>query len=382
MSNNYDKTRLRLHFTTIAFVLAFITMATGCTVPLPQGDDNLTWEVEEGEHLKIYASGTLSKSWGDSFKWDGDEYRTTCVIGDALSGISDEVFRRHLSDHIRIEAENCFQIGNQCFQGTSAKWIDLSQTTVETLGYYSFANTKNLSSVHLPGTLKTIDEGAFSESSIQTIYFYGTRQAWEEVNAMTGNDLLNEIEIVCVADEMTFDDYSGNAYWRLTDNTLEIIANGAYVGGSGSMNYSWRYRNDVHDAAKRIVIEGSITYLSPYAFSERVLDEAMISSSTFVECGMGLFAQCQIERVDLAQTSLTELPMDMFYGSEITQLILPSTIERIGSCAFQDSRIKTIFFVGTQEEWGNIIIENSNDPLYDTQIIFITNDKNGGIYHG
>lgn len=347
----------------IATALAIVTLATGCSGETT--DSNRAWDVED-HRLVIRASGTLYRSWDEGFEWEEEDthYQTTYLIGEQLSGVSDEVFRSHSSDHIVIQAESAFRIGNQCFQGTTARCIDLSQTAVETLGHHCFANTTNLEEIHLPNTVRMIDVGAF-DSTTATIYFYGTREEWDAVEIKATNDILNLIDVVCVEDDMVFDDY-GNGWWRINEDTLQLVAHGAYVGGSAARNYPWHCSTS---NVKRIIVSGSIIYLSPYAFAQKDLQAVTIFSSTFVDCGIGLFAGSSIERVDLANTSLTELSMDFFYQAQIREVFLPDTLKRIGPCCFQESEIDTIFFAGTYDQWQSIVIEKSNDSLNYTRVV-------------
>lgn len=357
--------RLLSPLASIAAALAIATLAIGCTTGLPStNESNLIWEVTENSHLVIHASGTLSTLWGRAFEWEGADYRSTYLIGERLSGVSDEVFRSHSSDHIVIQAEGAFRIGNQCFQGSTARCIDLSQTAVETLGHHCFANTTNLEAIHLPNTIKMIDVGAFDFTTAKIIYWYGTRGEWESVEYKGDNDILNSMDVICVEDDMVFDDY-GNGWWRINDERmLELISTDAWVGGAGGTAYPWK-RQDFQS----VIVAGSTSYLSAYAFAEKELKEVMILPSTCVECGMGMFAGSSIDRVDLANTSLTEVGLDFCYQAQIKELFLPTTLKQIGLCAFQDSTIETIYFAGTCEQWQRIIVEKGNDALRNTRIV-------------
>ena len=365
MHSRHIKGRRRSPLAPIAVSLAAAILITGCSKAPTSSSENLTWEAIE-DHLMIYASGTLSTSWGRSFEWEGTEYRTTYLIGAQLSGVSDEVFRRHASTHIKVEAESAFRIGNQCFQGTQARCIDLSQTAVDTIGCFCFANTPNLEEAHLPSTIKVIGEGAFDSSGVQKIYWYGTRNEWEAVDVQAGNETLNAIEMVFVPEQMVFDEYSGNAYFRVTDETLEIVCEGAYVGGSAGRAHAWHY---LDQKFSHITIGGSTTYMSAYAFANKELESVSILPSTFSGCGMGLFAGSSIDRVDLQNTSLTELKIDTFYQARVGELFLPSTLKRIGSYCFEGSSIDSVFFEGTKEEWQAIEVGENNDSVYNARIV-------------
>ena len=360
------KGRLLSPHALIAAALAIATLATGCArEPTYSSDSNLTWEVADN-HLFIKASGTLYRSWCISFGWENNDlhYRTACIAGEDLSCISDEVFQRLQSDHIQVLAPTCERIGNCCFQGTTARCVDLSRTKIASLGHHSFANTPNLEEIHLPNSVKSIDVGAF-DSTTATIYFYGTREEWDAVEVKAANDILSSIDVVCIGDEMTFDDYSGNAWWRISGETLQIVANGDYVGGAGGTAYPWKRQEDF----QHVVVAGSTSYLSAYAFAEQDLKEVTILPSTLVESGMGFFAGSSIERVDLAKTSLIRLGMDFCYQAQIREIFLPATLKQIDLCAFQESTIDTIYFAGTYEQWQSIVIEEANDSLYNTRIV-------------
>lgn len=46
-------------------------------------------------------------------------------------------------------------------------------STVNTIGYYSFANSLYINTIYLPQNLGTIEQGAFADSSLKKLYFYG-----------------------------------------------------------------------------------------------------------------------------------------------------------------------------------------------------------------
>lgn len=85
-----------------------------------------------------------------------------------LTSIGSNAFRNIKAKKIKISG-NLSSIGANAFYGSNVNSFDLSDTKVEAISDYAFANCKNLTSVKLPKTLETIGEGAFCSSSLKSV---------------------------------------------------------------------------------------------------------------------------------------------------------------------------------------------------------------------
>ena len=89
-------------------------------------------------------------------------------LPNTLTSIGSNAFRNIKAKKFKISA-NLSSIGANAFYGSNVNSFDLSDTKVEAIGNYAFANCKNLTSINLPKVLKTIGEGAFYSSAIKSV---------------------------------------------------------------------------------------------------------------------------------------------------------------------------------------------------------------------
>lgn len=180
------------------------------------GYRDIKWKRSEGD-LIITGSGSFYREWTETFPWEQNNASFAClgVKGD-FSSIGDDVFKRLNVQHIQVTSP-CEQLGISAFQFAKATCIDLSNTDLTYIGMYAFANS-NLTELHLPATVETIDQHVFSECQLSVLYWYGTREEFDAVEILSGNDPLNDVEIVYVKEQMVFSSESGNAYWCIHDD--------------------------------------------------------------------------------------------------------------------------------------------------------------------
>lgn len=89
-------------------------------------------------------------------------------LPNTLTSIGSNAFRNIKAKKFKISA-NLSSIGANAFYGSNVNSFDLSDTKVEAIGNYAFANCKNLTSINLPKVLKTIGDGAFYSSSLKSV---------------------------------------------------------------------------------------------------------------------------------------------------------------------------------------------------------------------
>lgn len=89
-------------------------------------------------------------------------------LPNTLTSIGSNAFRNIKAKKFKISA-NLSSIGANAFYGSNVNSFDLSNTKVEAIGNYAFANCKNLTSINLPKVLKTIGDGAFYSSSLKSV---------------------------------------------------------------------------------------------------------------------------------------------------------------------------------------------------------------------
>ena len=89
-------------------------------------------------------------------------------LPNTLTSIGSNAFRNIKAGRIKF-SNNLKSIGENAFYGSELNFVDLSDTKVESISNFAFANCKKLSAIKLPKNLKTIGDGAFYSSTIKSV---------------------------------------------------------------------------------------------------------------------------------------------------------------------------------------------------------------------
>ncbi len=89
-------------------------------------------------------------------------------LPNTLTSIGSNAFRNIKAGRIKL-SNNLQSIGENAFYGSELNSVDLSDTKVELISNFAFANCKKLSSIKLPKTLKAIGDGTFYSSAIKSV---------------------------------------------------------------------------------------------------------------------------------------------------------------------------------------------------------------------
>lgn len=248
----------------------------------------------------------------------------------------------------------------------------LTQYMVKKISSYAFADCDKVTEVHIGDEITEIGDYAFSGcSSLKKIIFVGTMAKWKEIQIGIGNDVLNEVTIICSdgvinagEDEniLASGKCGENAYWTLSENgVLEISGNG--------LMYTWEDLNSVPWTKQKnkittVKIDKGIENIGDFAFSLCTnLTSAMIPDGV-TSIGTGAFHSCyNLVNVALpgsmvvigdsafvgcgADISIPDnvavIGKEAFRASALTNAVIPSSVAEIGEYAFYDcERLKNV----------------------------------------
>lgn len=319
----------------------------------------------EGDVCSLFAPANYEAPWPSIFD--------RIEISGNISALSGQLMFDSSAVHLLVNTPTFKTVSLQALQGSRLTCADFSQTALEEILPYAFSGAV-IDELHLPASLRRIAANAFCDASIGAIYFHGSSTEFSSINIDSQNNdgILNNANVICIADMMDTLDYNENILWGTIDGTMQVIGIGSAVGGSGGTAFNWRYDNTT-ETVETLYVGGSIQYIGPYAFvSLNSVKTAYFASPTLQYLGMGLFTMCnRLEEVNLQQTNLRNLPMDTFYACpNLTTVYLPSTLTKIDSYAFDDCpALSRIIFEGTEAEWAAITVEAGNEALDRAQII-------------
>ena len=203
---------------------------------------------------------------------------------------------------------------------------------------YAFSNNKVLKSVHLPETVTTIDNQAFSGwTNIESFICDGAAT----LNYMAGYELKN-----CKHFEIK--GHNGDAYTFNGNYALEYLGNLVesedveLILGEGltSISYSAVRNSNV----KSINIQKSFTSIGDYAFKEceklvtcevgKIIDDVRVSD--LVSIGEESFASTPLLEEFFISPTVTSIGAYAFNCSGIGSVVIPAGCTTVGRCAFAE----------------------------------------------
>ncbi len=184
-----------------------------------------------------------------------------------------------------------------------------------------------------------------------------------------------------------------NLEWSFSDD------GSLYISGEGKMDSYDKYHGEGFTGAApwinldvyEVTIAEGVTSIGQYAFGHSKVYYVSIPE-TVTEIEACAFTYSDVESVYIPNSvetigdsafknsSLYELYImsgvktiddSAFYGTKLKNVKLPNSITKIGDHVFDDcENLKTITFVGTEEEWNKIDISSENEALENIKIEF------------
>ena len=198
----------------------------------------------------------------------------------------------------------------------------LKGAAVTRICFGTFTNNKNVTSIHVPSTVKVIEQMAFQGCVAESIYL---EDGVTEIarNAFRLNDSLKYIRIPGTVTEMENSLFSGCKALE----TAELGEGLSYIPEEMFNNCS---------SLKSITIPSTVTRIEKRAFGNTGL-EAVTIPANVVEMGEFVFESCAaLKKVSFAGTKLTTLGSADFWGcTSLEEIYLPVSVKEIGSSMFR-----------------------------------------------
>lgn len=251
---------------------------------------------------------------------------------------------------VRIE-DGISELGTQLFRGVSSiKKVTLPKSLVN-IGTRCFEGCTGLTSVTFPENLEKIGEKAFPYIMINNLYYEGI--TWENIEIPEDETwisekviMLNEMisnsknENTIVQDELISEGNCGKdvTYQLTTEGILYLKGCGGTYHYNSAKTAPWY---DEREKIKEVKVEEGIT---------------SIGNQLFRNCG-------NLESVTLPD-GVTEIGANAFISCKsLKNINFPKSLMQIKDRAFQDTKLESVDYDGSQEEWDNITIGTYNEKV-------------------
>ena len=323
-------------------------------------------------------------------------------------------------------------IGEAAFGNCSS----LTQVTipegVTSIENITFVSCTSLTEVTIPKSVESIKYAAFNVcDALKTVYYGGTQDAWDALKDNIGsyNDPLKNATIMYTPQESDFtytENDTGVTITGYTGSTGNIIIP-SELGGKPvtAIGEDAFFKNKtitgvkipegvesigkqaffVCSSLKEVRIPEGVTSIGDSAFAQTNLTEVEIPKSVknieqyaFNGCGNleevtipggvqstgdNAFAHCSSLKQVIISDGVEIIGRSAFDGCRsLTEVTIPKSVTSIEWGAFADcDALKTVYYGGSQTDWGKISISSENDPLKNApNIIFAIQESNGFAY--
>lgn len=354
----------------------------------------VTWALSDSGTLTISGSGSMKDFLSSSdVPWCSlSSYIYTVVIKNGVTNIA------------RCAFENCTNI-------TSVTIGD----TVTTIGPSAFENCTNLTSIIIPDTVIRIRYDAFYNCTSLAFVSIGAGVTSIDGFAFSGCTKLTSITIpsgVISIGELAFS-YCSNLTSITIGEGVENIGESAFYhcNNLASVNITniaaWcniefvdSYANPLYFADKlyinwdlvtevnipggvteipsdaffcsniiSITIPNSVTSIGERAFRGCTNLSSITIPDSVTSIGVAAFSSCTSLASIVIPDNVTSIGAGSFSGcTSLTTVVIPDSVTSIGNSAFDCSKLKYVFYSGSESDWAGITIGSSNTYLSTASI--------------
>ena len=133
------------------------------------------------------------------------------------AGMYSEGITLHISDDVELLSHSLFSsfVTMNDSAPKITKIIISNNSKLESIGGYCFRECIYLNEIFIPQSVKSIDANAFANCAINTIFYGGDFNSWEQINIEDGNESIHNADVYYYS--FTAPEAEGN-YWYYDEN--------------------------------------------------------------------------------------------------------------------------------------------------------------------
>ena len=270
----------------------------------------------------------------------------------------------------------------------------LTQYMVKKISSYAFADCNKVTTVQIGDDITEIGDYAFSGCiSLEKVVFAGTMAKWKEMQIGIGNDILNNIEIICTDGSINTKDENliiasgecgsngANVIWILNKSgNLEISGTGSMKDYSNNTTAPWyKRKGDI----KSVTINRGVINVGSFAFFECYAIKDISICSTVTSIGDAAFLGCCGIKSITLPNNVAVICNSVFAGCDgLEEIILSNSVTRIEFGAFQGCKsLKNITIPDTVTYIGSEVFRECLN-LTNITLPFGITEINSGLFSG
>ncbi len=334
--------------------------------------ENVTWEFNKYTHI-LTISGTGAMSNFSAFDRPFVEYRESIkkvVICDGVTTIGSEAFINcYYLKSITIP-NSVTSIGNMAFQCCYSLTDLKIPDSVTTIGYSAFLSCASLTSVKIPNGVTSIRDSVFN--SCDSLKSVTIPDSVTKIGSSAFCQCYSLTDVAIPENVTAIDNYAFERCKKLTKiiipESVTTIGNEAF---SGCVSLT------------SITIPDSVTTMGDYVLlgcdsltNIEVSEDNIVYSSTdgvLFNKDKTTLIQYPIGNDRTSYTvpdSVISIANYAFFdGDSLTNITIPASVTTIGYNTFGNcDSLADVYYYGTEEQWNNISISNSNELLLNATI--------------
>ena len=244
-------------------------------------------------------------------------------------------------------------------------------SSVTRIGDRAFRGCTNLASVDIPSSVTYIGDGAFSGCTNLKLTISEDNPNYKVIDSCVYSKDGKRLCFVFGSPDTIIIPYGVESIWY---DAFSGCTNLASVNIPTSVTYIEDGAFEYCANLTSVNIPSSVTSIGNWAFSgcTNLASVNIPSDSNLTSIGDYAFSGCtNLASVNIP-SSVTSIGRRAFSGcTNLASVDIPLSVESIGNYAFYDcSALETVYYGGTAEQWGDITIGSSNEPLLDAEIVF------------